>query len=98
MMSLTGIRGFSDPNGSWKMICIRLRNGRIPLGSRPVMSSPPKTTLPPVGGSSWSTVRPRVVLPQPDSPTRLKISPFLTSKSTPSTAYTVPTRRRRMPP
>ena len=22
MMSLTGIRGFSDPNGSWKMICI----------------------------------------------------------------------------
>ena len=28
MMSLTGIRGFSDPNGSWKMICIFRRSGR----------------------------------------------------------------------
>ena len=29
MMSLTGIRGFSEPNGSWKMIWSRRRNGRI---------------------------------------------------------------------
>ena len=28
MMSLTGIRGLSDPNGSWKMICILRRSGR----------------------------------------------------------------------
>ena len=29
MMSLTGMRGLSEPKGSWKMICIRLRNGRM---------------------------------------------------------------------
>ena len=86
MMSLTGMRGFSEPNGSWKMICMRLRNGRIRLLFQPVMSVPSKVTVPSVGGSSWRTVRPSVVLPQPDSPTTAKISPFLTSKSTPSTA------------
>ena len=26
MMSLTGMRGFSEPTGSWKMICIRRRS------------------------------------------------------------------------
>ena len=33
MMSEIGIRGFSDPNGSWKMICIRRRSGRMSSGS-----------------------------------------------------------------
>ena len=33
MMSETGIRGLSDPNGSWKMICIRRRSGRMSSGS-----------------------------------------------------------------
>src|SRR5713101_1060868 len=33
-------------------------------------------------------VRPRVDLPQPDSPTRPSVSPFLISMSTPSTART----------
>ena len=33
MMSLTGMRGFSEPTGSWKMICIRRR---IRFSSRPL--------------------------------------------------------------
>ena len=49
-------------------------------------------------GSSRRSVRPSVDLPQPDSPTRPKISPGVTSKSTSSTAYTSPTWRRMMPP
>ena len=33
MMSLTGMRGLSEPTGSWKMICIRRR---MRLRSRPL--------------------------------------------------------------
>ena len=43
-------------------------------------------------------VRPSVVLPQPDSPTSANVSPGMISKSTPSTAYTVPIWRRMIPP
>ncbi len=39
-----------------------------------------------------------VVLPQPDSPTRPSVSPSRMSKLTPSTACTVPTRRRSTAP
>src|SRR5512141_1463980 len=38
-------------------------------------------------------VRPAVDLPQPDSPTRPKVSPLLISKEIPSTACTAPTWR-----
>ena len=37
-------------------------------------------------------------LPQPDSPTRPSVSPGDNAKLTPSTACTVPTRRRNTPP
>src|SRR5215472_13321167 len=41
-------------------------------------------------------VRPSVDLPHPDSPTSPSVSPFLTSRSTPSTAWTCATVRRTM--
>ena len=43
-------------------------------------------------------VLPVVVLPQPDSPTRPKVSPALISKLMPSTARTNPDCRRTMKP
>src|SRR5215510_15024825 len=49
--------------------------------------------VPPVGSRSRITVRPSVDLPQPDSPTRPRVSPALISRSTPSTACTWPTVR-----
>src|SRR3989442_3379994 len=55
--------------------------------SRTVFGTPTKTS-PPVGGTSFRMPLPVVVLPQPDSPTRQKISPRPTSRSTPSTART----------
>jgi hypothetical protein len=48
---------------------------------------------PPVGRTSPLIHRPRVVLPQPLSPTSPKVSPGRTSKETPSTALTWPTTR-----
>src|SRR5437879_3678701 len=55
--------------------------------SRTVFGTPTKTS-PPVGGTSCRIPLPVVVLPQPLSPTRQKISPRPTSRSTPSTART----------
>ncbi len=54
------------------------------------MSSPRKLITPEVGCSSATTIRPIVVLPQPDSPTTPRVSPRLTSNDTPSTALTSP--------
>src|SRR5437867_10880260 len=48
----------------------------------------PTNTSPPVGSTSRRIPFPVVVLPQPLSPTRQKISPRPTSRSTPSTART----------
>src|SRR5262245_23101186 len=53
--------------------------------------------LPAVGSISRRAVRPTVDLPQPDSPTRPRVSPRLIVKLTPSTAKTVPTRRCKSP-
>src|SRR2546428_1663178 len=55
--------------------------------SRTVFGTPTKTS-PPVGGTSFRIPLPVVVLPQPLSPTRQKISPRPTSRSIPSTART----------
>ena len=41
---------------------------------------------------------PVVDLPQPDSPTIPRVSPFLTSKDTPSTAFTLPIVLEKNPP
>src|SRR3954447_9270403 len=49
----------------------------------------PPTTFP--GGSSSPRIEnPVIDLPEPDSPTRPRISPRPTSKLTPSTAFTTP--------
>ena len=50
-------------------------------------STPSKVISPSVGSSSRRSVRPRVDLPQPDSPTRPTVSPRRISRSTPSTAW-----------
>ena len=47
---------------------------------------------------SRRSVRPRVLLPQPLSPTSPSVSPRTTSKLTPSTAFTVPRTRPSSPP
>src|SRR5581483_2342582 len=47
----------------------------------------PSVILPPVG-SSRTTDRAVIVLPEPDSPTRPTVSPARTARSTPSTART----------
>ena len=50
MMSSTGIRGFSEPYGSWKMICMRARILRISEPDIDPSSRPSNTTRPDVGG------------------------------------------------
>src|SRR5580692_356310 len=52
------------------------------------MSSPMNSIVPAVGSRRRIIVRPSVDLPHPDSPTRPTVSPFLMSRSTPSTART----------
>src|SRR5256885_17248917 len=46
--------------------------------------------LPEVGSTSRRMQRPRVLLPEPDSPTNPKVSPARMSNETPSTARTSP--------
>ncbi len=69
------MRGLSDEYGSWKITWMPRRMSRISRAPRWVMSVPAKPMVPAVGSSSLSTVRPTVVLPQPDSPTRPSVSP-----------------------
>src|SRR5256884_7979976 len=96
-MSPTVCRGSSDAYGSWKIIAISRRKPRRCSPRMCVMSSPLNVTLPSVGSSSPITVRPRGDLPHPASPTRPTVSPALISRSTPSTAWTWPTVRWRIP-
>ena len=55
---------------------------------RAVRSRPSRMTVPPVAGMSCMMVRERVDFPQPDSPTRPRISPRSMSRLMPSTALT----------
>ena len=68
------MRGLSEAKGSWKTICMRERSGRISRRSLPWIGSPSKKISPP-----WLAIRrisawPKVVLPEPDSPTRPSVS------------------------
>ena len=74
-------RGLSEAIGSWKISCRRRRIRRILSAASPVSSVPSNTTLPAVGRRSCRTARPKVDLPQPDSPTRPKVSPLPTSQA-----------------
>ena len=88
MLSPIGARGSRDENGSWKMICAWARNGVRAGPSRAVISSPPNRMRPDVGSSNRTTTRPRVDLPQPDSPTSPRVSPSSIARLTRSTAWT----------
>ena len=65
-ISPTVMRGLSEAYGSWKIICIRRRNGRIADCDACEMSWPSNTMRPAVGSSSRITSRASVDLPQPD--------------------------------
>jgi len=87
-MKPTRLRGFSDAYGSWKIIIISRRNGRISVRESLVMSWPRKVIFPSVGSSSFMMQRAIVDLPQPDSPTTPRVSPSRSVNETPSTAFT----------
>ena len=55
-----------------------------------VTSLPLYRICPPVLSFKWISVRPRVDLPHPDSPTSPTVSPFSMVKDTSSTAWTMP--------
>src|SRR5438309_10157294 len=97
-MKPTRLRGFSDAYGSWKIIIISRRNGRISARESLVMSWPRNLTEPPVGSSSFMMQRAIVDLPQPDSPTTPSVSPSLIANETPSTAFTEATSFWKMIP
>src|SRR5262245_48206313 len=96
------MRGFSELNGSWKIIWICGRSGRRSArgsGARSTTwpSAARKRISPLDGAIARRMQRAVVVLPQPDSPTRPSVSPCSTAKLTSSTARTVATTRRRKP-
>ncbi len=94
----TVCRGLSDEYGSWKIIPMSRRSGRIWPADRWLMSRPSNRICPPVGSSSRVSSRPVVVLPQPDSPTTPSVCPAATEKLTSSTACTAPIFCRMMTP
>ena len=58
------------------------------------IDTPSMMTSPRVGGSRPTTMRATVDLPEPDSPTRAKVSPLPMAKDTPSTALALRRRLR----
>ncbi len=81
MIWRTDMRGLSEENGSWKTICMRLRSGRIALRSLPWIGWPSKKISPPWFEMSRSSACPKVVLPEPDSPTMPSVSCRLSTRS-----------------
>ena len=94
MMSPTFMRGLSEANESWKIICMRRRMRRISTAGRSPSEVPSKTTSPPVGRMRPRIARANVLFPQPLSPTSPTVSPRAMWSDTPSTARNAPTRRR----
>ena len=87
------MRGFNDAWGSWKTIWNRRRIRRMSSPASPNRSTPSNTIAPESGSTMRNTQRAVVVLPQPDSPTRLSVSPRSTANDTSETACTVPVER-----
>ncbi len=92
-VSLTGFSAFIAP---WKMMLISLQRILLmPNSVRLARFLPSKRTSPltmrPFSGSSLSRLSAAVVLPQPDSPARPRLSPGLSTKLTSCTALTSPT-------
>ena len=97
-ISPTDMRGFSDPYGSWKMICTSRRISCSSLFFARKMLRPSSQASPEVGGIRRRMVRATVDLPDPDSPISPRVSPCLISKLTPSTALTLATVVCKRPP
>ena len=69
-MRPTRMRGFSEPYGSWKTICIRRRAAHSSRGEQRRGGRGPRSgSARPIGSMSRRISRPVVDLPQPDSPT-----------------------------
>ena len=98
MIAPTVMRGLSEANGSWKMICMSRQSARNAAASSAVTLRPSNQTSPAVGSISRRMQRPVVDLPEPDSPTRPSVSPGAMSKLTPSTACTTLASRASRPP
>src|SRR5207342_3601706 len=64
------------------------------LGGRCVTTCPPMRTSPSVGCSRPAMSRSKVVLPQPDGPSRTRYSPSPVTRSMPSTAAVCPNSLR----
>ncbi|CAM5411219.1 hypothetical protein KAURM247S_02842 [Kitasatospora aureofaciens] len=91
MMSPTVMRGFSEVYGSWNTIWMLRRTALSAPPDSWEMSSPLNSTWPEVARSRFISTLASVDLPQPDSPTMPRVSPFFSSKEMPSTALTAPT-------
>ena len=62
----------------------------LAIRSTPLNLTSPPTILPGGQGTSFRTDWVAADLPEPDSPTKLRVSPWLKEKDTPSTALTTP--------
>src|SRR5690606_1842321 len=81
--------GCKDAHGSWNTICTLRRSA--PSKRRPGRKFSPRTEMWPFHSrSSPASTRRRVDLPQPDSPIRLKVSPFSMAKLAAETAVFSP--------
>ena len=78
--------GFSDVNGSWKIICMLVCIFFICFLSYFKMSSPSYSTSPSVASTSRIIVLPSVDFPHPDSPTMPSVCPSFMVRFTSSTA------------
>ena len=81
-MLSTVIDGFSDEYGSWKTTWMSVASWRRFDREMLLIRSPRKRIVPSVTGARPRMARPMVVLPEPDSPTRLRVFPGRRSKDT----------------
>ena len=94
-MAPTRRRGFREAIGSWNIIWKRCRRDFSSARLRLARLTPSSATVPDATGFSCITARAMELLPQPDSPTRARVSPSFTWRLTFSTARRVrrPARR-----
>ena len=91
------IRGCREPKGSWNTICTCLRNRFKVSPFRFMIFRSLKNTSPRASGTNCRMDSPRVVFPQPDSPTRARVAPLIISRLIWSTARIWFTTRRNTP-
>src|SRR5437899_4960546 len=97
-MSSARMRPFIEADGSWNIRCTLRRRRRSSDPPTDDSSTPPTKMRPAVGRSSATIMRAMVDLPQPDSPTRPKVSPGATEKDTSAVALSSALWRLMNPP